>query len=80
MTIILFKSQSNENVMNMSLLAVRGPWLLSIVADLSKRPQLKLISLGLAHRLSYDNYEHDEDGEENQNTADCYSHHCTVTH
>lgn len=60
------------------VLAGRGP-LLSRVWKCA-RPQLKFVSLGLAHRLPHHNDDDNEDGQEDQDATNRHSHHCAVTH
>ncbi|GAB0088806.1 hypothetical protein DMENIID0001_032700 [Sergentomyia squamirostris] len=43
-------------------------------------PQLKLVSLWLAHRLPHNYDDDDEDGQEDKNAANRYRHHCTIAH
>jgi hypothetical protein len=61
------------------LLTARGPRL-SILANDAERPQLKFISLWLAHALTDHNNKHDENGQKHEDTTNCHSNHCTVTH
>lgn len=60
------------------MLAIAGGPVLSIRKD--ARSQLQLISLGVAHRLSDHHDDDDEDGEQDENAADCHRDHSTVTH
>lgn len=60
------------------MLAIAGGPVLSIRKD--ARSQLQLISFMVAHRLSDNHNDDDEDGQQNENAADCHRDHCTVTH
>lgn len=60
------------------MLAVAGGPVLSVRID--ARPQLQLVSLGVAHRLAHDHDDDDEDGQQHENAADRHRDHGTVTH
>lgn len=61
-------------------LPTRGSGPLLSISGVCARAQLKLFSLGLAHRLSHHNDDDNEHGEQDQDTTNRDGHHCAVTH